>query len=263
MWSCQCECGSSVNVKSQLLMRGITKSCGCLQRDLASSRRIVDHSGRRFGMLTALSMDSRGGGYGHAYAHWLCRCDCGKEKVVRSNCLVNGDTASCGCWKDTDLAGRRFGKLTAVTDLGYMRDRKSRMWACSCDCGGERKTRSGDLRAGKVISCGCAALDAQSYMPIEARRKGLEAVSRRRAFKKNAGGSFTEDQIIELHIKQRGCCANCKVKLGDKFHRDHKIALSLGGTNDITNIELLCAPCNLSKHAKDSIIWANENGRLL
>jgi 5-methylcytosine-specific restriction endonuclease McrA len=47
------------------------------------------------------------------------------------------------------------------------------------------------------------------------------------------------------------------------FHVDHKIALANGGTNDRSNIELLCPPCNLRKHAKDPIVWARENGRLL
>lgn len=77
------------------------------------------------------------------------------------------------------------------------------------------------------------------------------------------GGSFTAAQIADLYAKQRGCCANCGVKLGEAFHRDHKVALHLGGSNDITNIELLCQPCNNKKHAKDAVRWANENGRLL
>lgn len=28
---------------------------------------------------------------------WLCKCDCGNEKIVRSTELVRGDTKSCGC----------------------------------------------------------------------------------------------------------------------------------------------------------------------
>ncbi len=30
-------------------------------------------------------------------AWWLCRCDCGKEKPVRSTCLRRGTTKTCGC----------------------------------------------------------------------------------------------------------------------------------------------------------------------
>lgn len=32
-------------------------------------------------------------------AHWICRCDCGTEKVVRAQQLVNGQSQSCGCRK--------------------------------------------------------------------------------------------------------------------------------------------------------------------
>lgn len=35
-WLCQCECGNSVIVSANKLLSGNTKSCGCLQRDLAA-----------------------------------------------------------------------------------------------------------------------------------------------------------------------------------------------------------------------------------
>lgn len=31
---------------------------------------------------------------------WLCQCDCGTQKVVKSEELKNGDTKSCGCLND-------------------------------------------------------------------------------------------------------------------------------------------------------------------
>ena len=53
------------------------------------------------------------------------------------------------------------------------------------------------------------------------------------------------------------------MQLNGRFHRDHRTALARGGSNDIDNIELLCRSCNSRKRDKDSIQWANENGRLL
>lgn len=51
--------------------------------------------GRRFGMLTPIRCE------GYAFRSkrtlWLCRCDCGREKVVRSDCLRAGSSRSCGC----------------------------------------------------------------------------------------------------------------------------------------------------------------------
>lgn len=37
---------------------------------------------------------------------WLCRCDCGTEKVVKGEDLRNGDTKSCGCLNDEKRSER-------------------------------------------------------------------------------------------------------------------------------------------------------------
>ena len=37
MWQCICDCGTEVEVAATRLSRGQTKSCGCLQREIASS----------------------------------------------------------------------------------------------------------------------------------------------------------------------------------------------------------------------------------
>jgi hypothetical protein len=49
--------------------------------------------GQRFGRLTVLSHAGVLSNREHA---WLCRCDCGREKVVRGGAL-RGKTQSCGC----------------------------------------------------------------------------------------------------------------------------------------------------------------------
>jgi len=38
MWKCLCDCGEEVAVVSQDIREGITKSCGCLQRDTIAGR---------------------------------------------------------------------------------------------------------------------------------------------------------------------------------------------------------------------------------
>lgn len=42
IWLCQCECGKKITVISNSLLSGNTKSCGCLQREVA--RRIGGHN---------------------------------------------------------------------------------------------------------------------------------------------------------------------------------------------------------------------------
>lgn len=82
-------------------------------------------------------------------------------------------------------------------------------------------------------------------------------------------GSHTAKEIRELFDKQKCKCANClvditlKSRMSTTLHLDHIMPISKNGTNNISNIQLLCRDCNLRKHAKDPFDWAKEQGRLL
>ena len=54
----------------------------------------IDMIGKRFGRLVVIKYydDIEPG-----RPRWLCRCDCGNERVVRGISLRKGDTKSCGC----------------------------------------------------------------------------------------------------------------------------------------------------------------------
>jgi group I intron endonuclease len=58
--------------------------------------RAIDLVGQRFGWLTVIK---RAGNHRDGHAMWLCLCDCGNKKNVRSVNLKNGSTQSCGCWR--------------------------------------------------------------------------------------------------------------------------------------------------------------------
>lgn len=62
-------------------------------------RKLLDLTGQRFGRLVALSVERRNDSATRANYFWLCRCDCGATKTVRTECLRNGDTRSCGCFQ--------------------------------------------------------------------------------------------------------------------------------------------------------------------
>ena len=89
----------------------------------------------------------------------------------------------------------------------------------------------------------------------------------RRSRSKNAEGSHSIDEVIDIFSLQRGLCASCVTKLfksgKKKYHVDHIMPLAKGGANDKSNLQCLCPACNLKKHAKDPIDWAKENGRLI
>ena len=67
-------------------------------------RKTIALDGQKFGMLTVVS-EAGINKYGNS--HWLCRCDCGNEKVVQGGSLRSGDTKSCGCLRRALLSERK------------------------------------------------------------------------------------------------------------------------------------------------------------
>lgn len=57
--------------------------------------RFLDLTGSRFGLLLVVSLSDRAVVKGNRF--WVCRCDCGGDKVVSGFHLKSRHTASCGC----------------------------------------------------------------------------------------------------------------------------------------------------------------------
>lgn len=158
VWHCKCDCGKECDIRSDLLLNGQTKSCGCLLKE----QLMKDIQNQKFGRLIALyPTDKRSG----TSIVWHCLCECGNECDVSSNDLSNGNTKSCGCLCSErakilsknniiDISNQRFGKLIALTP-SEERSGSSVIWNCKCDCGNICKINSRSLISGVTQSCGC------------------------------------------------------------------------------------------------------------
>lgn len=73
--------------------------------------RSKDISGKKFGKLTAIK---RVGKDRFNAALWLCKCECGGEKVITGRSLRNGSTKSCGCLYTFDWTRKEKGYAASL-----------------------------------------------------------------------------------------------------------------------------------------------------
>jgi len=155
---CICDCGKEKITSGNNLIYGYTKSCGCLHEEMIKKKLSENLVGKRFGKLVVLKKSKSK----FNKAHWLCKCDCGKETIASTSGLKSGHTQSCGCYQDEvasnthfiDLSGRRFGRLLVIkradnSNRGYTQ------YECKCDCGNTTIVKAAPLMDGRTQSCGC------------------------------------------------------------------------------------------------------------
>lgn len=98
IYHCICECGNEKDVPADTLLKGESKSCGCLRTEKIAERcrqTRIDLTGQRFGKLIALYPIYTGDKNRHTI--WHCKCDCGNECEIDMGNLRAGRTQSCGC----------------------------------------------------------------------------------------------------------------------------------------------------------------------
>lgn len=114
---CKCDCGTERLVLLASLVRGLSTSCGCRQREslvVTHEKTRKDITGQRFGMLMAVRRVQI------KPVKWMCVCDCGNSRVLPMDTLGQGRVWSCGC-------ARKILKLsskdvTAIRDLYKLDD---------------------------------------------------------------------------------------------------------------------------------------------
>ena len=130
--------------------------------------KLIDLTNQKFGRLTVLERDKNRKTTGGSY--WICQCECGTIKSVKSISLRNGDISSCGCYRqeqlrkakyqksEEEMLNKRFGKLVVKQRSERRGNGGELYWICQCDCGKTIEVRGHELRRkdeNRTVSCGC------------------------------------------------------------------------------------------------------------
>jgi len=75
---------------------------------------------------------------------------------------------------------------------------------------------------------------------------------------------FSTSFRLNLFLKRKGTCTSCsqKIDAGKAWDIDHILPLSLGGTNEPNNLQILCKPCHRSKTSQSDIPRIAKTKRL-
>lgn len=91
-WNCACECGKLKDIRSYSLLKGFTKSCGCV-------RITTLHKGEKYGRLTILEPNFEKNDENRLLTKCECECECGTVFISSSYKIKSGGIKSCGCGK--------------------------------------------------------------------------------------------------------------------------------------------------------------------
>src|ERR1035437_9871186 len=111
--------------------------------------KLLNLFGQRFGFWV---VKKRGKNSKSDHTQWLCKCECGAEKLVTSNSLRSGNSTSCGCNNVPNLIGDKFNKLKEISLADHI-DKNNRYWLCKCKCGEMLTLTTSQLRSGSFVCC--------------------------------------------------------------------------------------------------------------
>lgn len=105
---------------------------------------IHDLAKQRFGQLEVIELAE----IRNKRSFWLCKCDCGNTKTVRSDALISLKTISCGCLRD------KQGKinLTKNHKNNQTKERLYHIWSSMCQRCCNKNNQSYENYGGRGIS---------------------------------------------------------------------------------------------------------------
>jgi len=172
-----------------------------------------------------------------------CRYEgCNKEKIrARGLCSRHWSLEQYGkCTNDCELPARdkkgwcanciKRGGPPATRRLGWKYNTEESRWCNVC----KSVQRVGNFKSHTSRCDGCQGL----------RKKNTHARVRREVM---------EWQLANVEQTRNGWCVKCLKPYGEFYHFDHITPYSLGGSDNVTNIQVMCAWCNQSKGNRESV----------
>lgn len=206
----------------------------------------IDLTGKRFGYLTVIEEH----GHKHQHIAWLCKCDCGKEKITIGSSLRKGRVRSCGSCINSENAKKKI------------KEEKTR---CLC-CGKEFISR-GFFNVKQTCSEECKRL--RDLEQIHKRsRKDFKHVLMQSLYRMKSKSNrrrncnLTIDFLVNMLEKQNNKCAKTgipfEISTGRGINGRSPWSISVdqiipnkGYTKD--NIQLVCLMYNLCKG-----VWSED-----
>lgn len=106
-WLCRCDCGNESVVLGSNLVRGHTKSCGCIK--------LNDLTGQHIGRLTVLGRSDKYATRGKRRVRlWECKCDCGAITYKATDTLTAGVENSCA------ECAQKHNAACAIKNAGFI-----------------------------------------------------------------------------------------------------------------------------------------------
>lgn len=153
--------------------------------------RIKDVTGKKYGLLTVIDAKRE-----KNKTYYLCKCECGNHKWIRSDSIKDGRVTSCGCNQYVNLLNKKIGRLTVVEKTKKRNKKGGVIWKCRCECGNLTERSTADLKFAK--SCGCLHREQGKEKVIKMRKVHLEkniiedvnvsAIKKDTLFKHNTSG---------------------------------------------------------------------------
>lgn len=176
-----------------------------------------------------------------------CVCDCGTVVTPQRGALKNGRAKSCGCLRRELLA--KYVDAVRLTPEERMAKRAD---------GWRKWVAANPVRARQINNAATRRYHARH--PEKARDRCRD----RRARLVGAAGVVSPGIGSHLQRLQQGKCACCRTRLRPgNAHLDHVKPLAKGGLHEDSNLQVLCASCNLSKGKKEAVDFMRSRGFLL